>query len=74
MITARLGTFFCRGDSCKADFPGTYSKTTSHDVYFRIKAELSFGRDVEITTLIAAERPTLINFNTAAIAPPDRAI
>ena len=40
----------------------------------RIKTELAFGRDVKITTLIAAERPTLINFNTAAIAPPNGAI
>jgi hypothetical protein len=54
----------------QADFPVQIFRSTSHDVYCRIKAEVAFGRDVESATLIAAKRPTLINFNAIAIAPP----
>jgi hypothetical protein len=48
--------------------PGATFSLTSHDVYYRIKAEVALGRDVESATLIAGKRPTLINFNAIAIA------
>jgi hypothetical protein len=52
----------------QADFPVQFSGSLGHDVYCRIKAEVAFGWDVESATLIAAKRPTLINFNAVAIA------